>query len=78
MEIDEWVNRIINGIGGFKSWEEHEIVIHNSREESIAAFVIRCLANPQCKGSRDVIDAIIAQREKLLNTPEVWPPEIPA
>ena len=77
MEIDEWVNRIINGTGGFKSWEDHEIVIHNSREESIAAFVVRCLANPACEGSKEVLDLIAENRHRLSNTPESWPSRIP-
>jgi hypothetical protein len=78
MRIDEWVNSVINGIGGFNSWEEHEIVIHNSREESIAGFVIRCLANPACEGSKEIIEAIISERAKMINAPEAWPSKTPA
>ena len=74
MEINSWVNRVIKGIGGFESWEDHEsVMFHNSREEGIAEFVIRCLANPFCEGSDKVLEAIIEQREKLSKTPEKWP-----
>ena len=59
-----WIDRIINGVGGFRCWEDHECVIfHTSREEGIAAFVIRCLANPKCEGSEDVLKAIQERRE---------------
>lgn len=74
MEIDNWINQIIKGSGGFESWESHEFVIHHSsREESIAAFVIRCLANPGCRGSGDVLRAIINQRVSITGVPERWP-----
>lgn len=77
MNIEDWVNRVIRGPGGFISWEEHEFVIHHSsREESIAAFVIRCLANPGCEGSGDVLRAIIEQRSSLTGAPEKWPSAI--
>jgi len=74
MEIVNWINRVIKGPGGFVSWEDHEFVIHHaSREESIAAFVIRCLANPGCQGSGDVLRAIITQRVSITGVPERWP-----
>lgn len=76
MDINSWVNRVIKGIGGFESWEDHEgVIFHTSREEGIAEFVIRCLANPSCEGSDKVIEAIIEQREKLSKTPKKWPSE---
>ncbi len=64
--LSAWIDRVINGIGGFKSWEDHEYVIfHTSREEGIAAFVIRCLANPKCEGSEDVLKAIQERRKTM-------------
>lgn len=63
MDIQNWVNQVIKGPGGFLSWEDHEIpTYHNTREEQIAAFVLRCLANPDCKGSREVLEAIMEKR----------------
>lgn len=74
MNIDNWVNRVIKGPGGFISWEDHEFVIHHSsREEAIAAFAIRCLANPGCEGSGEVLRAIINQRTSITGIPERWP-----
>ena len=64
--LTAWIDRVINGVGGFKCWEDHEYVIfHTSREEGVAAFVIRCLANPKCEGSEDVLKAIQERRETL-------------
>lgn len=63
MDINDWIYRVIKGPTGFETWEDRECVIfHNSREEDIAAFVIRCLANPLCDGSKEVLDAILEQR----------------
>lgn len=39
MDIKNWVSQVIKGIGGFLSWEEHEMpTYHNTRDEQIAAF----------------------------------------
>jgi len=63
MDIKNWVSQVIKGVGGFLSWEEHEMpTYHNTRDEQIAAFVLRCLANFNCEGSREVLDAILDQR----------------
>lgn len=65
LNIESWINRIINGHAGFLAWEEEAGVIFNySREEGIAEFVIRCLANPLCEGSREVLEAIIEHRKQ--------------
>lgn len=65
VDIAEWVDKIINGSGGLKSFEYHEIVQWNcDRDVAIARWVIRCLANIGCKNSGKVIDAIIKQRER--------------
>lgn len=66
MNIDEWIEKIVNGSGGFVDFENHEWpVYHNSREYSIAAFVVRCLANPKLEGSQEVLDAIIERRKEI-------------
>lgn len=62
--IDKWIDQAINGGGGFLSYEEHEFVIfHVPREQAVAEWVIRCLANPDCEGSKEVLDSILEQRE---------------
>ena len=63
-EISEWCKRIITGPAGFISYEDHEWPIwHVPREQAIAEWVIRCLANPADKGSEMVIDSIIERRK---------------
>ena len=64
MDINEWINRVIKGPTGFETLEDRECVIfHKSREEGIAEFVIRCLANQLCEGSKEVLEAIYEQRK---------------
>lgn len=64
IDIEKWIGRIINGGTGFKAWEDRECVIfHTSREEGIAAFVIRCLGNPRCEGSKEVLSAILSRNK---------------
>lgn len=66
INIEKWLGRIIHGTGGFKNCEKYEAMLHHiSREYSIAEWVIRCLANPECEGSNEVIEAIIKQRSAL-------------
>lgn len=64
-DIHNWIDQVISGKGGFLSWELNEMAVHKvPREQAIAAFVIRCLANRCCKGSKEVLQEIIAEREK--------------
>lgn len=63
--ITEWIKKIVAGPTGFESCEEHEFMIHHiSRNHSVADWVIRCLANPDCKGSAKVLEGIMEQRKK--------------
>ena len=65
MDINQFLEKVINGNTGFKSFEKHEIVIHpKGREFALAEFIIRCLAHKQCNGSQEVLDAIIKQRNE--------------
>lgn len=67
MEIENWIKEIIDGTGGFKNCEEYEVMVHHvNREVSIAGWVIRCLGNPECEGSQDVLDSIIERRKEVL------------
>ncbi|QMW05365.1 hypothetical protein [Spirosoma foliorum] len=65
MDVNEFTERIINGDTGFKVWEDREWVVFKDREKGIADFVIRCLANPHCEGSQEVLDAINERRKEL-------------
>ena len=65
-KIKVWCKEIIDGAGGFISYEEHELIIwHISRERAVAEWVIRCLANPENEGSQMVIDSIIKRRKAI-------------
>ena len=64
---EKWAKDIIDGAGGFISYEDHELVVwHISRERAIAEWVIRCLANPESKGSQEVLDSILERRKSIL------------
>jgi len=63
MTIAEWCQRVIHGVGGFEDKENHELVVYDtSREQAIAAFVLRALANRHCEGSDEVLRLIIEHR----------------
>lgn len=60
----KFVKEIINELHEF---ENCEIAIQTiPRDEAVAQFVIRCLANPDCEGSREMLDAIIDHRADRL------------
>lgn len=66
MNITEWVNQVINGPGGMNEFEAHEMVMWNDTERvSAAIWVLRCLANPACYGSEEVLQAIQERRAEL-------------
>lgn len=68
MQIEDFIKEIISGPTGFKTWEDREFIVHTNRDEAIAAFVIRCLANPRCENSNNVLEKIEARRNELLST----------
>jgi hypothetical protein len=61
--IKEWVKEVIHGVGGLESYEDHEVA-DQSEDPRLrgAEWVIRCLANPECEGSRKALDAIYDRR----------------
>lgn len=62
--ISAWLHAIIDGPGGLHDFEARECASPVAgRDEAVAAWVVRCLANPHCEGSRAVLDAIIQRRE---------------
>lgn len=71
MGIKEWTKHIIESNGGLISMDDREGVgsFEVPRGEGVASgvagYVIRCLANPECKGSEEVLAAIIERRENL-------------
>jgi hypothetical protein len=66
MKIEDFVKQIVDGPGGFKTWEDREFVIHKKgRDLSLVSWVIRCLANPKCEGSAYVLEQIALRRDEL-------------
>ena len=62
--IEAFVQDIINGTGGWKSYEDREFVYCKDRDVAIASWVIRCLANIENSQSGPVMEAIRAERGK--------------
>jgi hypothetical protein len=73
--ISQWIKRIITDSNGFLVWEEREgVIFHTTREEGIANFVIRCLANIRCEGSDKVLQDIIDHRDAV--NEDTLPPKV--
>lgn len=61
----DFAKQIIEGPGGMNDFERYEIVVfHNSERVAAAVWTLRCLANPECEWSQEVIDHILAVRER--------------
>ncbi|MES2788155.1 MAG: hypothetical protein V4719_00940 [Planctomycetota bacterium] len=66
--ISEWITQVIDGPGGMNNYEETEWVVwHTPERHAAAAWIIRCLANPKCKGSDEVLAAIRERRQEIEN-----------
>ena len=64
VNIDEFIEQIINGPTGLAVMEDREFMVHHKPDRIVtAAFVIRCLANPLCNGSAEVLQAIMNKRK---------------
>jgi hypothetical protein len=63
-KAEDWLRRIIEGVGGMNDYEKYELVLWNEPERTAGArWALKCLANPKCEGSAEMLDAIIKQRE---------------
>jgi len=68
MNILKFSEKIINGAGGLHDFEYHEIATPNyDRDVVVAIWVIKCLANPSCDGSKEAMEAIIERRKDKQN-----------
>lgn len=69
MTISEFAESIIKGTGGFASYAEHEVVPldgwHPDDWVRVVEWTLRCLANPDCEGSQEVLAAIIERRIRI-------------
>ena len=64
MTAEDFAFQIIEGSGGMDDFERHEMVAWNRPERVEAAiWTMKCLINPNCKGSEEALDAIIAVRQ---------------
>lgn len=65
-KISHWCRDIIEGVGGLNDFERYELAVPNVSERVwAAAWTLRCLANPKCEGSDDVLRAIMDRRGVL-------------
>jgi hypothetical protein len=63
IDIAEWCRDIIDGPGGMIDQEAHKLVIYHVPDRVAAVmFAVRCLANPRCAGSAEVLAAIGERR----------------
>jgi hypothetical protein len=60
--ITKWIKEIVNGVGGLRDYHTYEMCGSEPTLEEAIAFALRCLANPDCEGSQNVLDAIIQKR----------------
>lgn len=62
MDISAWIKSRIDNLHDFERCEAALPTI--PRDEAVGAWIIRCLANPECDGSAELIEAIVRRREK--------------
>lgn len=64
--IFDWIKNVIEGSGGLLDYERHEWAVRNYSDEITAAiWVIKCLGNPKCEGSAEVLKAILDRRKEM-------------
>lgn len=69
IDIAEWIKKCIEGPTGMLAFERYEWAIRlESNEICAASWIIRCLANPKCEGSKEVLDAIMERRKEVSKT----------
>lgn len=87
ISIAGWIHEMIEGSGGMNDFEAHELVIwHEDERVAAARWIIRCLGNPRCAGSDEVLQAIMQRRvdvvardqEQLAEWQEQQPIKVPA
>jgi len=60
--LNDFTEHIIHGVGGLDDYETYELPVYADEKLFIAGWVIRCLANVDCKGSELVVSEIIKKR----------------
>lgn len=66
-DIAGWCQLVIEGGGGMNVYEQRELATWPKGERVGAAeWTVRCLANPGCDGSAEVLSAIIRNRQQVM------------
>lgn len=60
--MEEWLTNLMNCRGGFAEWEK-TFEYTGSREIAFAAFVLRCLGNPDLDMSDEILKLILDKRQ---------------
>jgi len=64
-DIMAWCESTIKGL---RVYEYHEVATPNcDRDVAVAAWVVRCLANPDNADSQAILDAINERRDEVQN-----------
>ncbi len=67
MTAIDFASAVIEGPGGMNDYEDHEMVVwHNSDRVAAAHWMLKCLANPDCKGSEEAVAAILEARSRKI------------
>lgn len=65
-EIEVWAWHAIDGMGGMRSMEYHEMAVSQYDDKlSAALWILRCLGNNPSPETQDVVDAIVERRQEL-------------
>lgn len=63
-DIYQWTYDIIEDPTGFNAFEAREWPIYDVPDRvAVARWVVRCLANPNCEGSEEVLKMIVDRRK---------------
>jgi hypothetical protein len=66
LDMFRWCLNVIEGVGGMNDYERYELAVFPRGERVHAVeWAIKCLANPRCEGSKEMLDAIIERRREL-------------
>lgn len=77
-DIAGWCQQMIEGGGGMNVYEERELATWPKGERIGAAeWIVRCLGNPRCEGSAEVLKAIIVNRQRVANKGPAWADTLP-
>ncbi len=68
MTAIDFSEKIMRGPMGLSSFERYELVFFHKPKDVIAAYwTLACLANPNCEGSEETLQAIIGERKRRRN-----------